>query len=133
MIVRDETKMTVMGIKKLVTRADALVNYGWRYRGFKIEEILDRIEMLKIHSNDHIPGLGKPNLTVREWESNPGVWVYYDTQSTFIWMVISDGWKKKSYKGTNYEVIVPEGFLDENVFVKSVKDFFHFLGFKVND
>jgi hypothetical protein len=48
--------------------------------------------------------LGKPNATLPELESNPGVWIFDDTQSPAVILVFSDCHRKNAFKGTAVEV-----------------------------
>jgi hypothetical protein len=48
--------------------------------------------------------MGKPNATLREFESNPGLWIFFDVESNITFYVISDCHRKNAYKGTSWEV-----------------------------
>ena len=59
-----------------------------------------------------VVNLGKPNVTLPELESNPGVWVFEHT-SGIILLIFSDGHRKNCYRGTSYELAnVPDNFDD---------------------
>jgi hypothetical protein len=52
--------------------------------------------------------LGKPLINMRGYESTPGVWIL-DCTTGIKWIIWSDGHHKNPWKGTTYEVILPEG------------------------
>jgi len=65
----------------------------------------------------------KPLVHMPDFESNPGVWVYEDTETKVVWMIYSDCHKKNAYKGTSFEPILPPYISTEDV-KKSISTFF---------
>jgi hypothetical protein len=85
-----------------------------------------------IHTSPSIYGwqiahkFGKPNCNMKGYESYPGAWVFYDTERNVRWLVFSDGIRKHHFKGTSYEVTLPEDMSKEQL-QKAVQKFFtHF-------
>jgi len=56
-------------------------------------------------SDDFIKKLGKPLATLPDFESNPGIWVFTDSLTSFTFLIYSDCYKKNYYKGTSYEFV----------------------------
>ncbi len=54
-------------------------------------------------------GLGTPNVILRSLESSPGVWWLKDQETSWEFLVFSDGWKKKPWKGSSIEVVSDTG------------------------
>ena len=76
---------------------------------------------------------GKPNCHMRGYESCPGAWVFYDTESNVRWLVFSDGIRKGCFKGTSYEVSIPANFTEVQ-FREAIKKFFlHFGCFPLDE
>lgn len=56
-------------------------------------------------SSQVVKGLGEPLVRVREFESSPGLWAFDDAQSKITFLIWSDGYKAKPWKGTSIEAI----------------------------
>lgn len=50
---------------------------------------------------------GKPLLTMPDWESNPGLWLFKNPANDDTIMIWSDTHRKNAYKGTSFEVVLP--------------------------
>lgn len=58
--------------------------------------------------NDHIKSgaMGKPVVHMKEYESNPGVWILKDSENPdFMIIIYTDVHRKNAFKGTSIEVI----------------------------
>lgn len=55
---------------------------------------------------------GKSNIEMRRYESAPGVWIFNDHQTGIVWFVWTDLHHKNAWKGTSFEVKVPEEVTD---------------------
>ena len=63
--------------------------------------------------NDNIKKLGKPNCTMRGYDSVPGMWLFDDTLSGARFVLYSDCHRKNAFKGTSFEVIATDA--NENI------------------
>lgn len=81
----------------------------------------------RIHGFEIARLFGKPNCNMLGYESYPGAWVFYDTKYKVRWLVFSDGIRKGHFKGTSYEVTIPENF-PEDQFKAAIKKFFNHFG-----
>lgn len=85
-----------------------------------------------LYGEGSVANFGKPNVRLVGYESTPGVWIFDDTETGITWMVYSDCHKKKHYKGTSYEVILPAMTTDEDL-VRSLTKLFKLKGISVID
>lgn len=81
-----------------------------------------------IYGFDKVTNLGKPNVIMQKYESRPAVWVFEDTDTGLIWCIYSDGLRKNAYKGTRYEMTIPNlREFNDKVLVKSVTALFRYI------
>ena len=52
-----------------------------------------------------VKNLGRPKVTMPQYESSPGLW-QFDDSTGIKFLLWSDGHRKHSYKGSSFEVIV---------------------------
>lgn len=71
--------------------------------------------------------LGAPNSILRGYESNPGMWIFYDLVYNITFYVFSDVHRKNAFKGTSWEVPggtdqtrLPAAFARLTAYVKSL-------------
>jgi hypothetical protein len=55
-----------------------------------------------------ISKLGSPLVTMPDYESNPGIWIFDDEPTGITFLIWSDCHRANSYKGTSYECITSE-------------------------
>lgn len=66
-----------------------------------------------LHSSSAVKDLGSPNVTMMQYESRPGAWVF-DHSTGIVLVIFSDGHRKNPSKGTSYEIAnIPDDFSDE--------------------
>lgn len=100
--------------------------YEWFRSCFKNET-----DQYRAYGDFVIKQLSKPLIHMPDYESNPGLWVYEDTDTGTTWMIYSDCHKKNAYMGTSFELIFPENITVSDI-KKTIANFFtHFnTGFK---
>lgn len=59
----------------------------------------------RMHDTRAVKGLGEPLVRVKQFESSPGLWALDDEDSGVIFLIWSDGYKKKPWKGTSVEIV----------------------------
>jgi len=139
MIVQHEGKLTVKQIEKISSEGDVLNNFyysekyptlraWWAVQTPTRDDLMQEFELNhRMHGGSIAKLFGKPNCNMRGYESYPGAWVFYDTESGVRWLVFSDGIRKGCFKGTSYEVTIPEyGFTEEKFRAAIRKFFLHF-------
>lgn len=82
-----------------------------------------------LHSTDLIKGLGKPLITMPEYESSPGLWIFTDKETGIEFFIWSDVHKKNAFKGTSIEVKIKPAQYD--IFDKLFERFVKFLESKI--
>ncbi len=113
MITQRTGKFTVAQAKELGESSSPIINFLYR--------LTDKADTDKIAAVIHasitgghphwltssmsVKGLGEPLVRVREYESSPGLWVFDDAQSKITFLIWSDGYKVKPWKGTSIEVL----------------------------
>jgi len=127
MISLNPKKFTIKEVEELSGNADTLNNLCYSKSLMKIYDscVASRPS---IFGKSHIKALGKPNVTMRGYESNPGAWIFNDTDSQITWIMFSDGHKKNSFKGASYELILPKN-ISSNELGNAIRNFFNYLGF----
>lgn len=96
---------------------EVLVNLAYTTQFPNLHKIIFKRVIRPFHycSAYAVKTLGKPNVTMRGYESNPGVWVLDDSKSGITWHIWSDGHKKNCFKGTSYEVFYPVDITDKEM------------------
>jgi hypothetical protein len=110
MIVRRSGKVT----KKFIESVDSepltnVLNWNHEYedaRKFWTDHM--QRNFWKIIEEETIEKWGKPNVNVMSYESAPGVWIFDDTELGIIWYIWTDLHHKNPWKGTAFEIFVPE-------------------------
>lgn len=107
-IVQRTGRMTVKAAIELGGDADRVINHCISSPG--LQETYDtalvgRIAEFSFNGSAAVRGLGEPLVRVREFESSPGLWVFDDASSGVVFLIWSDGYKTKPWKGTSYEVV----------------------------
>lgn len=72
--------------------------------------------------------LGKPNVHLPELESNPGVWLFSDTDRNIIWIIFSDCHRKNKFKGTSLEYVSSNERNTEADIAASYRDLLRHVG-----
>lgn len=85
-----------------------------------------REHMFSVVTEETIKRLGKPNLNVKEYESFPGVWILDDLKSGINWLIWSDLHHRHPWKGTSFELVLPQYITDETM-IDSLKRLVLFL------
>lgn len=62
-----------------------------------------------LYAGAAVHALGAPLVRFRDLESSPGLWVIDDNATSIVFLLWSDGYKARPWKGTYYEAIVPAG------------------------
>ncbi len=71
-----------------------------------------------INGAEAVRNYGKPNVTMMDYESRPGAWVFDHEPTGIVLVVFSDGHRKNSYKGTGYEIAnIPDNISDSDMLV----------------
>lgn len=139
MIVQHEGKLTIKQIEQISSEGDVLSNFyyterfptlraWWALQKADEDDLMKQFEMNhRMHGFEIARLLGTPNCHMRGYESYPGAWVFYDTEYKIRWLVFSDGIRKNHFKGTSYEVTLPESGITEADFKAAINKFFgHF-------
>ena len=58
--------------------------------------------------DERVKSWGTPNINMRGYESAPGVWIFDDSSIGIIWYVWTDLHHKNPWKGSSFEIYVPE-------------------------
>lgn len=139
MIVQHEGKLTIKQVEAISGEGDVLSNFYWtdRFPTLRAWWVLDAIQSddltfqfemnHRMHGGEIALKFGKPNCNMRGYESYPGAWVFYDTENNVRWLVFSDGIRKGCFKGTSYEVTIPENFTEDK-FREAIRKFFTHFG-----
>lgn len=139
MIIQHDGKLTIKQIEKISSEGDVLNNfyYSEKYPTLRVwwaQEVSNSDDLRKqsnvnhrLHGFEIARLMGKPNCHMKGYESYPGAWVFYDTEFKVRWLVFSDGIRKNHFKGTSYEVTIPENFSEEE-FKKAIYKFFSHFG-----
>lgn len=139
MIRQHNGKLTIKEIEKISSEGDCLNNFYYSDRyptlnlWWAVQKSDDNDIMKQAEVNHRLHGfeiallLGKPNCNMRGYESYPGAWVFYDDEHNVRWLVFSDGIRKGHFKGTSYEVTLPENFFEEQ-FKDAIRKFFKHFG-----
>lgn len=102
-ILQRKTKITRADALELAensVRVDSFQNAAMRQvwkRYIDSDLFLDNAKLIK--------KLGEPLVTMPDFESNPGLWMFSDIQSGITFMVWSDCHRKNAFKGTSFEVL----------------------------
>jgi len=143
MITQHQGNLTIKEIEKISSQGEVLSNLYYsdrfpNFRGFWSVKAGDstlgqQLEMnFRIHGCDIAQKFGKPNCHMKGYESYPGAWVFYDDVRNLRWLVFSDGIRKNHFKGTSYEVTIPE-HLTEEEFIAATREFFQHFGLGIVD
>ena len=115
-IVKMNNKLTKKKAIRLGESSESLINCG--NFNSRIHDVLGEsyknMMDFSIHGADAIKNIGKPITTFRSFESTPGLWILDDTDTKIGFLIWSDGYKKKWWKGTSYEVV----FSNESIIAK---------------
>lgn len=119
-------------VEDLSGKTSSLINFYYSDRFPKLHEWMMGKDGLplrgyRVHGWEICKHLGKPNCFMQGYESYPAVWVYYDDHG-ITWVIFSDGVWKKHYKGTSYEVAIPDNITEEE-FKTAINEFFTHFGF----
>ena len=126
MITQHQGKLKIKEIEEFSEQGTVLFNFVYTYE--KLSDLYHRLlqSQLRVHGEDIVKHLGNPNCNMRGYESYPGAWVFYDDEYDVRWIVFSDGIRKGCYKGTSYELTIPEN-MPEDSFIQAVINFFDFM------
>ena len=102
-------KITRKDAIELGKKSDTLINFCRNNN--KLQKIMSStFEDPKLvhlfHSSNIIKNLGQPLVTMPQYESSPGLWVFDDEPTGIVFLIWSDGHHKNPWKGTKYEAIV---------------------------
>lgn len=142
MIIQHEGKLKIKDIENISSEGDVLNNFYYtpKYPTLNLwwakeikpldpqGDLAGQLEINhRIHGFEIARLLGTPNCHMQGYESYPGAWVFYDTEYNIRWLVFSDGIRKNHFKGTSYEVTLPENGITEDDFKAAIRKFFsHF-------
>ena len=150
MIVQHEGKLTMKQIEQISSEGEVLNNYYYSNRFPTLrawwsasrpwyKSILPRDDFdvefesnARIHGSEIAMKFGTPNCHMKEYESYPGAWVFYDKEADIRWLVFSDGIRKNHFKGTSYEVTIPDSLTEEQ-FKMAIRKFFAHFGYVPNE
>jgi hypothetical protein len=100
-MIQNKTKITRKEVMGLIT--EPLSNIV--YEKFYFEFVQKLYHDPSLSQQLFIDKLGKPNITMPDLESNPGVWILQDEVSGISFIIFSDLYKKNHFKGTFFEVV----------------------------
>jgi len=75
---------------------------------------------------ERVRSWGTPNINMRSFESSPGVWIFDDLPIGITWYVWTDLHHKHPWKGTSFEIYVPENVSSLEM-LEAVKRFADFV------
>jgi len=129
MITRRPGKLTIKEIETLSLSATNLQNLAYSFVFRDTADLMKSyiISSPSIYGAEPIKRLPRPNVTMKGYESSPGCWVFDDTESKITWIMFSDCYRKSHFKGTSYELILPEDIIDEQLKV-AIQKFLKYLG-----
>jgi hypothetical protein len=148
MIIQHQGKLTIKNIERISGEGSVLSNFyytdryptlrAWWARPrnilrealdhFSGQQMKDEFELNhRMHGREIAKLFGTPNCNMKGYESYPGAWVFYDTVSNVRWLVFSDGIRKNPFKGTSYEVTIPDDFTEDQ-FKEAIRKFFLHFG-----
>lgn len=112
-IIRRHDKITQKEAEALGSEATSIVNLLRHDKKLAdvYQHILDDYES-RWFSSKVVIDLGEPLVKMRKYESSPGLWIFDDTETNITFLIWSDGYKKKPWKGTSYEVIASDDKLN---------------------
>ncbi len=83
-----------------------------------------------LHGDTVIKSFGvRPSCVIHDYDSSPGVWVVDDTETGIVWYVYSDLYRKKHFKGTSYELQIPDNVTEDQL-ILAISKFFKQYGLK---
>lgn len=113
MLVQHQGKLTIAMVEELTT--ETMLNYVFKSGNQDVINKYTQFTEMRgpefnywsPHSGEAVDTLPKQNIVMRGYESNPGCW-YYTSDVTGIGILIfSDGKRKNCFKGTSYEIVLP--------------------------
>ncbi len=109
-IIMRKGKITVQQAIALGQKASVVSAYTDIWHG-PWERLLYKKESI-LRGSKWVSKMGAPLVRVRKFESSPGLWVFDSAPSGHVFMIWSDGYKKRPWKGTSYEVIANSDHMD---------------------
>lgn len=130
MIVQRPYKMRIKEVEELSQTSQSFRNLAFDKRFPSIDKMIDSMyddtdyEIIHtLYGSGSVRNFNKPNVTMRGYESNPGAWVFDDTDTGITWIIFSDCHKKYHFKGTSYELILPPGITNEQLLNSTIAMF----------
>jgi len=133
MFTRVTKKYTIKDIEQADT--ETLLNLSHKVQkpyNFRIADLIKAFLVTDYVDGDVVSQFGKPNVTMKGYESNPGVWVFEHKQYGVQLFIFSDGHKKNCFKGTSYEFSFSHD-LNGQELVDLICDVFRLVNPKIQD
>lgn len=135
MIKPDLNKYTIKQIEDLCEGIDGLCSVrfdSFVYNKPKFKELWEALILeAALYDKPSFEDIRPPNVTMKGYESNPGIWIFDDSINNIKWLMFSDCHRKNRYRGTSYELICDPNISDEKL-LTSATEFFKTIGFDLN-
>ncbi len=133
MIRQHQGRLTISEIENISNEGTALNNLylSGRYPSLSLHRLRSLTEPTKLespHGFDFGLLLGKPNCHMQGYEGYPGAWVFYDNEYGARWLIFSDAIRKNHFKGTIFEITLPDAMI-EDIAKAIVRKFFNHFGY----
>ncbi len=133
MIEQHQGKLTIAEIESISNDGTVLNNlyFSGRYPNlslYRLRSLTDPLKFESPHGFNFGLLLGKPNCHMQGYEGYPGAWVFYDREYNVRWLIFSDAIRKNHFKGTSFEVTIPDE-MSEELMKAAVRKLFNHFGY----
>lgn len=145
MIVQEPMKLKIKEIERISSKSECLPNlyYSPRFPTLRVwwaidadaagNDLMAQFDAShRMHGGEIAKNFGTPNCNMKGYESYPGAWVFYDIEYDVDWLVFSDGIRKGCFKGTSYEVKIPDDITEDQL-KEAIRKFFAHFGYSPMD